>query len=396
MGYTTREKWQRHYADGKGFRPLGDVERALLAEHTPVPEGGGRALDVGCGTGELAAYLARLGYVVDAVDFAGSAVARAHEEYPDAEGVRWLRLDIERDDPADLHDDGYDLICLRLMYPFLRDRGRVLHALGERLRPGGALVVITPTTDRTPPERRGIALDEDEIRLLTAGWGQVDRLEADGLAVLALRGPCHGDADTPAVGKRPPTGRPDRCLRCGDRLLWPGPGAAPPGPPSYGDLVQSGRGRGPSVNSSGRWLVAVVAAVAWGCVACAPAGGEAARADEAELVGDWGNSRGTRLHLAPDRSIRWAEISEAVWDPGCPDTATGSWEFSDSSDGAAPSLSGKGLTSGDELGLEAGVPTRGSCRIRAEIRRDGKGPSLCLYIDPDSMCSGKELLRPRR
>ncbi|WP_179166431.1 class I SAM-dependent methyltransferase [Streptomyces sp. CB03238] len=75
MGYTRRKEWQQHYADGKSFRQLGEAERALLAEHAPAPDGGGQALDVGCGTGELAAYLVSLGYVVDAIDFAASATA---------------------------------------------------------------------------------------------------------------------------------------------------------------------------------------------------------------------------------------------------------------------------------------------------------------------------------
>ncbi|MFF9757616.1 methyltransferase, FxLD system [Streptomyces sp. NPDC014344] len=204
MTYTARDQWEQHYSDGKGFRQLGERERELLVEHAPVPDGGGRALDVGCGTGELAAYLASLGYTVDAVDFTDSARARAREEHADAEGVRWLHLDIEHDDPAPLHEDGYDLITLRLVYAFVQDRGRVVHGLGERLRDGGALVVITPVVANTPEERRGIALDEDEIAVLAAGWETVERLDADGLAVLVLRGPCH--ADTRAVEKRPTTG----------------------------------------------------------------------------------------------------------------------------------------------------------------------------------------------
>ncbi|KUN02170.1 methyltransferase [Streptomyces yokosukanensis] len=103
-----------------------------------------------------------------------------------------------------MHEDGYNLITMRLTYPFLRDRSRVLHGLGERLRAGGALVVITPVVEHTPAERRDIALDEEEIRLLTEGWESIERLEADQFAVLVLRGPCH--ADTQAVEKRPPTG----------------------------------------------------------------------------------------------------------------------------------------------------------------------------------------------
>ncbi|MFD0378079.1 methyltransferase, FxLD system [Streptomyces sp. NPDC127112] len=204
MTYTALEQWEQHYEKGKGWRQLGERERELLTVHTPVPDGGGRALDVGCGTGELAAHLAGLGYAVDAVDFADSAVARAREEYADVANVRWLQLDIERDDPAPLHEEGYDLIVMRLVYPFMRDRGRVLHGLGERLRVGGALVVITPLADDTPEERRAIALDEGEIALLGGGWEAVERLDADGLAFLVLRGPCH--TDTRAVERPPATG----------------------------------------------------------------------------------------------------------------------------------------------------------------------------------------------
>jgi protein-L-isoaspartate(D-aspartate) O-methyltransferase len=144
-------------------------------------------LDVGCGLGELAAYLGELGYVVDAVDFADSALARARAEQADAVGVRWLCLDIAREDAAELSNDGYDLITLRLMYPFFADRQRIMHTLAGRLRPGGAIVVITPLAADTPAERRDIALDEDEIRLLTEGWKAAHRFDADGLAVLVLR-----------------------------------------------------------------------------------------------------------------------------------------------------------------------------------------------------------------
>ncbi|MFD4764175.1 methyltransferase, FxLD system [Streptomyces sp. NPDC058439] len=201
MGYVVPEEWDTHYKDGKGFRLLGGAERAVLSEHVPAPDGG-QALDVGCGTGGLAAFLAGIGYQVDGIDYADNALIRARTEHAGAERVRWLRLDIEQDDLAEL-SEGYDLITLRLMFPFLRDRTRVLDALGERLRPGGALVVITPTTSHTPPERRDIALDEDEISLLMAGWKETERLEVDELAVLILRGPCH--TAIRAVEKRPPT-----------------------------------------------------------------------------------------------------------------------------------------------------------------------------------------------
>ncbi|MEV0302349.1 methyltransferase, FxLD system [Streptomyces prasinus] len=186
MGYT-RADWSAHYTDGRGFLQLGDVERRLLAERTPAPAGG-RALDVCCGTGEMVSYLASLGYTVDGMDFAEGALERARTEHADVEGARWLCLDVEHDDLADLAEDGYDLIVIRLAVAFVRDRARVLRRLASRLREDGALVVITPVTEHTPEERRRIALDEDELDALVDGFVTCERFDAKGLAVLFLRG----------------------------------------------------------------------------------------------------------------------------------------------------------------------------------------------------------------
>ncbi|WP_371596301.1 class I SAM-dependent methyltransferase [Streptomyces sp. NBC_00564] len=71
MEYTQQSEWNAHYAEGKSFRPLGASEQALLATHLH-PKPGSRALDVGCGLGELARHLARCAYQADAVDFAES------------------------------------------------------------------------------------------------------------------------------------------------------------------------------------------------------------------------------------------------------------------------------------------------------------------------------------
>ncbi|MFK4123391.1 bifunctional class I SAM-dependent methyltransferase/NUDIX hydrolase [Streptomyces longwoodensis] len=186
MAYTPTD-WSEHYNAGRGFRRLGSQEKGLLVEHVPAPQGG-RALDIGCGTGELSVYLASLGYTVDGADFAAGALERARAEHADVEAVRWLYLDVESDDLARLAEDGYDLIVLRLSIAFIRDRARVLRALGARLREAGALVIITPTVDNTPEKRRHIALDESELGALTDGFAHVEQYDAAGLAMLVLRG----------------------------------------------------------------------------------------------------------------------------------------------------------------------------------------------------------------
>ncbi|WP_405789417.1 hypothetical protein [Streptomyces sp. NBC_01367] len=143
--------------------------------------------------------------------------------------------------------------------------------------------------------------------------------------------------------------------------------------------------------SVGRWSV-LIAALAWVGVACAPAGGGAARVDQSVLAGEWSNAGGERLRLGADRSMAWEGLNSAVFGSfSCPGAAAGRWSFfSPTEDGY--SYADDAFTSGDTVSL-ATDDTQGTCLLSAEVRRDGQGLNLCLVVDPDSSCSTKELLR---
>ncbi|MFF1712220.1 methyltransferase [Streptomyces sp. NPDC058268] len=173
----------------------------MIETHLPAAPGA-IALEVGCGDGSLARHLAAGGYQVDAVDCAEVALETAAQQTEHGARVTYVHLDIEADDFAALPHTIYDLVIFRQSLAFVRDRTRVINRLRKRLRPGGALCVITPGADSVPDEKRSIALDAGEIDLLTAGWRHVTRDDAEGLAFLVLRDPVL--APVVVAGKRKP------------------------------------------------------------------------------------------------------------------------------------------------------------------------------------------------
>jgi 2-polyprenyl-3-methyl-5-hydroxy-6-metoxy-1,4-benzoquinol methylase len=70
-------EWDARYSERDGARWSGRPNGRLLAEVASLTPG--RALDVGCGEGADAIWLARRGWTVTAIDISEVAVTRARE-----------------------------------------------------------------------------------------------------------------------------------------------------------------------------------------------------------------------------------------------------------------------------------------------------------------------------
>lgn len=104
----------------------------------------GRALDIACGEGADAIWMAQRGWTVTGVDISPSAVARARAAAKEA-GL----------DPADCRfsaadlagwttDETFDLVSSSFMHsPVELDRTSILRRTSELVRPGGHLLVIS-------------------------------------------------------------------------------------------------------------------------------------------------------------------------------------------------------------------------------------------------------------
>ena len=130
MSNTDREKWNERYATGAYAARTYPTQ--LLADWIDeLPRG--RALDVACGAGRNALFLAEHGYTVDAIDISAVALERARASAAERGlDVNWIEMDLERDEIA---GDHYDLIVIvRYTHPTL-----VADLIG-RLADGGFLL----------------------------------------------------------------------------------------------------------------------------------------------------------------------------------------------------------------------------------------------------------------
>lgn len=111
---------------------------AEVAAGLPV----GRALDLGCGEGADALWLAERGWQVVAVDVSATALRRATEA-ASARNVL-TRTDFQRHDLNESFPDGtFDLVSAQYLHsPARLERDGVLQRAAERVNRGGVLLIV--------------------------------------------------------------------------------------------------------------------------------------------------------------------------------------------------------------------------------------------------------------
>ncbi len=148
------------------FRPPWDTGRpqpALVEWMERTRSRPGRALDLGCGTGTNAIYLARQGFQVTGVDIARLAIAKARRKAQEAGvDVRFLVADVT-DLPPDLgtFDLALDVGCFHSLSQ--EDRARYVASLQRVLAPGGVYLLyafLPLEKGQRRPGPRGITPEE--------------------------------------------------------------------------------------------------------------------------------------------------------------------------------------------------------------------------------------------
>jgi SAM-dependent methyltransferase len=187
---SDRERWDRKFGAGEG--PAHFRVNDLLLDHRHLL-GGGRALDLACGFGGNALYLAAAGYDVDAVDVSGVALARARSEaLRRGLKLRLVQADLTRWWVPRLR---YDVIVVF----YYVNRGLVPR-LAEGLRPGGLLFLAQRNRrmlKQRPTFDPAYVVEAGELRRLA----EAARLEV----VFSSDDPPGGGHNSSLIARRPAT-----------------------------------------------------------------------------------------------------------------------------------------------------------------------------------------------
>jgi SAM-dependent methyltransferase len=149
-------EWDTRYSERDGAMWSGRPNGRLVAEVGALTPG--RVLDVGCGEGADAIWLARRGWTVTAIDISDVAVGRARQA---AELARRLAVDWVRGDALQTTFPAGSFDLVSMQYPALPKAAgdAAVRTLLGAVRPGGLLLAVYHDLDddhREHMKSRGI------------------------------------------------------------------------------------------------------------------------------------------------------------------------------------------------------------------------------------------------
>ncbi|MEO9325633.1 class I SAM-dependent methyltransferase [Nocardioides sp. C4-1] len=172
----TQEFWDERYATSDRIWS-GNPNRFLVEEVAGLEPG--TAVDVGCGEGADAVWLAGRGWQVTGVDVSGVALERAAGHAAGAgvaDRTQWLRADVFAREPI---PTGVDLVTAAYVHVPPDDFEAVYRHLAASVAPGGHLVVLAHHPDDAHTGLRNSELShllftpDDVVRVLDPGEWEV-------------------------------------------------------------------------------------------------------------------------------------------------------------------------------------------------------------------------------
>jgi SAM-dependent methyltransferase len=180
-----KARWENRYQTGDTPWDTGRPSAELVAVLDSGVIQPCRALELGCGTGTNAVYLAQRGFSVTAIDLSAAAIARAQRRARDERII----VDFLVDDVCNLHAplETFDFVFDRGCYHCARrdNLPGFLATLGRATRPGAKYLLLAGNANEQTESPGPPRVHEHEIRtelgaLFSVDWVRQFRFEDPG------------------------------------------------------------------------------------------------------------------------------------------------------------------------------------------------------------------------
>lgn len=153
-----------------------DIGRPQEAFIVAAPRITGRVLDAGCGTGDLALWLASRGHAVTGIDYLETPLATARRKGAELGlAVNFLRMDATR---VGTLPERFDAVTDCGLFHSFDDEQRTAYveALGQLLEPGARVFILCLSTDEPGTHGPRRVADEEIRATFSDGW-EIESIE---------------------------------------------------------------------------------------------------------------------------------------------------------------------------------------------------------------------------
>lgn len=136
------KKWDSIFIQNKDYKPVSELLLRRIITHAKSHgrlQGSRNALDLGCGTGDMARKLSALGFHVTALDISSIAIEKA-KSLSEPGTIKYRVADIENDELP----PSQDLITMKLVFAFIRDKRTLLNRIKAAMSEQGVFVLMAP------------------------------------------------------------------------------------------------------------------------------------------------------------------------------------------------------------------------------------------------------------
>ena len=168
-----RDRFEGYYAEPRAPWDIGRPQQPFIEAGEAI---GGRVIDVGCGTGDLALWLAERGRAVTGVDFLGTPLEAARRKASERGlPVNFLQMDAHAIGEI---PERFDAATDCGLFHVFDDAGRAAYvaALTGLLEPGARLFLLC-FADAEPGEHGPRRVSERELREAFAANWEIEKIE---------------------------------------------------------------------------------------------------------------------------------------------------------------------------------------------------------------------------